>query len=254
MNMDYQAIIFDLDGTAIPNMEGGLPSEVVIDTIKRFKNEIHLCAATGRSWPVAKAIIEKLELKDPCIVSGGALIVDPINKSILWEERIDQDSIAAINKTLAKVSFRIIFSDGLQTFRFNNIVKANIDRPINTIYIMNVPSPHALQIANSLINIPGITVTKAHSWVIPDGFDLHITNKEATKEHAVMELCEMLKIDRDKVAGVGDGYNDIHLFNAVGHKVAMGNAVPELKEAADIVIGSVEEEGLATFIEEAARK
>lgn len=65
-----------------------------------------------------------------------------------------------------------------------------------------------------------------------------------------MELCDLLNLDRSEVAGVGDGHNDIHLFNAVGHKVAMGNAVPELKEAADVVIGSVSENGLAEFLQD----
>lgn len=50
--------------------------------------------------------------------------------------------------------------------------------------------------------------------------------------------------------GIGDGANDIHLFNAVGLKVAMGNAVPSLKEKADIVIGHVTDDGLAQYFED----
>jgi hydroxymethylpyrimidine pyrophosphatase-like HAD family hydrolase len=94
-----------------------------------------------------------------------------------------------------------------------------------------------------------ITVTKAHSWNIQGGIDLHITNSQSTKEHAVIELCKMLGVNPANVAGVGDGHNDIHLFNSVGHKIAMGNAVADLKAVADQVIACLDEDGLAKFIE-----
>jgi peptidyl-prolyl cis-trans isomerase B (cyclophilin B) len=48
---------------------------------------------------------------------------------------------------------------------------------------------------------------------------------------------------------VGDGHNDIELFRAVGRKIAMGNAVPELKEAADEVIGDIAQDSFAEFLE-----
>lgn len=77
-----------------------------------------------------------------------------------------------------------------------------------------------------------------------------ITDLDGTKEHAVAELLKMLAIDKENAVGVGDGHNDLHLFNAVGHKVAMGNAVDEMKQSADVVIGSVQDDGLAKYFEE----
>lgn len=117
-----------------------------------------------------------------------------------------------------------------------------------------VPEAHSDygQIMHRLSLIPGIVVSRALSWNIKNGFDIHITPKQATKEHAVVELCDMLRLDRSRVAGVGDSYNDLHLFNAVGYKIAMGNAASALKEAADQVINGVDEDGLAKFIIEVA--
>lgn len=48
----------------------------------------------------------------------------------------------------------------------------------------------------------------------------------------------------------GDGPNDMEMFDHVGIKIAMGNAVPELKEKADYVTGSVEEDGILHALEE----
>lgn len=50
--------------------------------------------------------------------------------------------------------------------------------------------------------------------------------------------------------GVGDGYNDYPMLEACGLKVAMGNAVDELKVIADIVAPSIEQDGLAKVIED----
>jgi hydroxymethylpyrimidine pyrophosphatase-like HAD family hydrolase len=46
-----------------------------------------------------------------------------------------------------------------------------------------------------------------------------------------------------------DGLNDFHLFRAGGTKIAMGNADIELKKQADIVIGDVDNDGLAEYLE-----
>ena len=79
--------------------------------------------------------------------------------------------------------------------------------------------------------------------------DIHVTNRSATKEHAIAELLKILNIKQENTVGVGDGHNDIHLFNAVSNKVAMGNAVDELKAASDEVIGLVTDDGFAEYLE-----
>ena len=43
---------------------------------------------------------------------------------------------------------------------------------------------------------------------------------------------------------IGDGYNDITMMKVVGHSIAMGNAVDELKEVADYVTADILDDGL----------
>lgn len=247
--MLYEAIIFDLDGTAMPSAEVSLPSEELIKTTRKYREKVHLCAATGRSWPLAKNIIQALGLTDPCILSGGAVIADPVEEKILWQELIDKNSLEAILKVAQQHDYPVTYAVGLTKTKRQPKEITKLPLGVNTFYILNVAGDNVGEVLKELIGIEHITISKAYSWEVENGIDLHITNKQATKEHAVIELCRILGVNPVNTAGVGDGFNDVHLFNPVGHKVAMGNAVPELKELADEVIDSIDNNGLAKFIE-----
>ena len=56
-------------------------------------------------------------------------------------------------------------------------------------------------------------------------------------------------ISIDSIIVFGDDYADIGMLELCGIGVAMGNAIDEVKERADIVIGSNDEDGIADFIE-----
>ncbi|HXS15232.1 MAG TPA: HAD hydrolase family protein, partial [Candidatus Saccharimonadales bacterium] len=56
-------------------------------------------------------------------------------------------------------------------------------------------------------------------------------------------------ISTEEIIGIGDGHNDFPLLMACGLKVAMGNAVDDLKAIADYIAPSVDEDGVADVIE-----
>lgn len=76
--MQYKAVIFDIDGTAVPNRSDGAPSARLVNAVAAAKHKIHLIAATGRPASLALPVIRKLQLIDPCVISGGTVIVDPV--------------------------------------------------------------------------------------------------------------------------------------------------------------------------------
>ncbi len=240
------AVVFDLDGTAVPSGEHSVPSQAMIGAIIRAQPSLRLCAATGRSWEVARKVVRALRLGDPCIVSGGTQIIDPVNTQILWQATIQPASAQAIAAVMASRNYPFAYIRELEGQR--SLDKFRPD-DINIMYILDVPPAGEKAVMQELAQIPHITVSRALSWNLSDGVDLHITSNIATKEHAVYELAKIIGVPTAQMAGVGDGHNDIHLFNAVGHKVAMGNAAPELKAAADEIIGSIDEDGLAHYIE-----
>ena len=76
------------------------------------------------------------------------------------------------------------------------------------------------------------------------------TKKEATKEAAILKACEICGIALDNVTAFGDDAPDIGMLKLCGTGVAMGNAIDAVKEAADVVISSNDEDGIAEYLEQ----
>lgn len=70
----------------------------------------------------------------------------------------------------------------------------------------------------------------------------------ASKGNALQALADHLGIRKEEAACIGDGENDLSMFRAAGLKIAMGNAVPELKKAADIITGTNDRDGAAEAV------
>ena len=82
-----------------------------------------------------------------------------------------------------------------------------------------------------------------------DGYWYKFTKKNATKENAIRKIMEVCKFSTDSIIAFGDDYVDIGMLKLCGTGVAMGNAINSVKENADIVIGSNDEDGIADFID-----
>ncbi|WP_392486226.1 Cof-type HAD-IIB family hydrolase [Haloimpatiens sp. FM7315] len=79
-------------------------------------------------------------------------------------------------------------------------------------------------------------------------FTLEVLNKNSNKGEGVKSLAENLNIKREKIICIGDSGNDIHMIKYAGLGVAMGNAFPEVKEIADYITLTNEENGVAHVI------
>ena len=245
LHMQYKAIVFDLDGTAIPLQTDGVPSSAVISTVAKAKERIIVCAATGRPITNAKPILEKLGLVDPCIISGGTQIINPVSKETLWEKRLLEKQVSQVVKLCKPYSFEILFGDELKGVSAIDKVVTGSER---VIYLMNTLPQHQDEILEKLSKVDGIAYHSAGSW--NEGkVDIHITHKEATKESAMKHLLQILNLNKSEVVAVGDYNNDIPLLNSAGYKVAMGNATHDLKQIADYIAPSVDEDGLAHTID-----
>ena len=78
---------------------------------------------------------------------------------------------------------------------------------------------------------------------------IQIMARTATKENAVAAFCTHNGWRLDRVLCFGDDFNDLGLFRACGHPVAMGNAIPELKAIAREVALAHDEDGVAIVLE-----
>lgn len=79
---------------------------------------------------------------------------------------------------------------------------------------------------------------------------LDITDQHAHKGTVVTRLADVLGIPMSEIAVIGDGLNDVLMFERAGFSIAMGQADSAVKEAADVVTSSNTEEGFANAIED----
>lgn len=77
-----------------------------------------------------------------------------------------------------------------------------------------------------------------------------IMNRRATKVNAIKLLSEHYGIPLENIAAFGDDYNDIGMLKACGTGIAVANALPDVKAAADQTALSNEEDGLARWVRE----
>jgi Cof subfamily protein (haloacid dehalogenase superfamily) len=79
---------------------------------------------------------------------------------------------------------------------------------------------------------------------------LEILPVDVNKAKAVAALSQFLGVDLSEVAAIGDGLNDLEMLSEAGFAIAMGNAVDRVKAAADLVVGSNNEAGVAQAVNE----
>jgi hydroxymethylpyrimidine pyrophosphatase-like HAD family hydrolase len=76
-----------------------------------------------------------------------------------------------------------------------------------------------------------------------------LSKKSATKEKAIEALCSHLGFKTEEIAAFGDDFNDIGMLTLCGRGLAMKNAIQEVKDCADEICLSNEEDGVARWIE-----
>lgn len=78
---------------------------------------------------------------------------------------------------------------------------------------------------------------------------LVIQRRSATKWNALRALFAHFGIEAKDAVAFGDDLNDVDMLRGCGMGVAMGNALPEVKEAADAICGDCDEDGVANWLE-----
>ena len=81
------------------------------------------------------------------------------------------------------------------------------------------------------------------------GYNIEINAAGVNKGTGLIRLGELLGIRREEIMACGDGDNDAAMLREAGFGVAMSNAEEQVKEAADYITGSNEEDGAARAIE-----
>jgi hydroxymethylpyrimidine pyrophosphatase-like HAD family hydrolase len=82
----------------------------------------------------------------------------------------------------------------------------------------------------------------------PNFWYLEIFSAKASKQNAVNYLRNTY--DFERVVGFGDNLNDLPMFAACDVKIAVKNAKPEVKAAADYICGANDDDGVVKWLED----
>lgn len=83
-----------------------------------------------------------------------------------------------------------------------------------------------------------------YDFIIHDIPVIEMVPKGFGKDDGIRRVCSMLGIDIGDTYAFGDSNNDISMFKAAGTAVAMGNATPDARAAADYVTSDLEDDGI----------
>jgi Cof subfamily protein (haloacid dehalogenase superfamily) len=258
----FRMIAIDIDDTLIT--DDNIVTEGTKEALRKAQAQnVIVTLATGRMFASAKQIARQIDLNVPIITYQGALIKTLIDEKTLYEKTVPQRTAAFLFNYAARHGLHLqgYYEDRLYAKEENDkligysrlsnvpyIIEPEFERlaslPMTKLLIIDEPEKLD-QIAAELKPKIGeevhITKSKPHY--------LEFMHKEGTKGQALRFLAGHFGCSMEEVIAIGDSWNDHDMLEAAGLGVAMANAVDSLKQIADYVTLSNNEEGVRHVIE-----
>lgn len=254
-------IATDIDGTIL---KWGLDfTPAMKNCVEKLKQSgIKLVLVTGRMHCATLPVAKELGLDTPIISYQGGLIKDCHNNT-LYQKNLSNDYAKEIIQWARKnnIHINLYLDDQLYVEEDNDIVKSYTDGKFIDYTVCNFDNLE-IENVNKILAIDLTDAEKVTGWVneLKEKYpDLYIVKStpyfceigcsDAKKSLGVHHLCNMWGIKLEEVLTIGDQNNDIDLVQCGGIGVAMGNGTPELKECADFITDTVENDGFVKAVE-----
>lgn len=248
--MNYKALMVDVDGTLIPYHYASFPSKKVLSSLREAQKKLAVCLVTGRAYNAIEPILNALPGTAYAVTNGGAIVIEIKTKKVIYEEPITYTSAKEIVEILHKENIPFYLKSNMyeSSYEKGPFKKTETFKKAYMIYALeDYPEEKIEKVFSLFSHMTDLTLHRSKHKK-PNHFGFNITHAKATKLHGIASVCEKLNITRKEIVGVGDGYNDFPLLIASGLKVAMGNAIPELKAIADYIAPPVTEDGICDVI------
>jgi Cof subfamily protein (haloacid dehalogenase superfamily) len=262
MRGPIRLVLSDMDGTLLRRDHSLSPA--VIEAVGKLRTAGVLFSLASARPPRAMLQQAKaLGVTGPLAGFNGGTLVDA-QGTLLEAHRVAPDAVQAALAFFAKHPVDVwLFADGEWLLKDYNAAHLETERHALgydavqvedfTPYLTRVDkivattADHALleRLESELQALLGTTAHAARS----QAYYLDITAIEADKGKALARLAQRLGISLEETAVLGDGHNDMAMFREAGLAIAMGQASAEVREAADEVTGSNEQDGVAMAIE-----
>lgn len=262
----YEILVLDLDGTLTNSQKIITPrtKKVLMDLQERGKK---LVLASGRPTVGMMHLAEELELSrygSYMMAFNGAVIIDCGAGKVISETLMPVSANQKVWELSKKEGVDLFTYEGT-TLLTNNIKNpyAVREKEIDRLSIRQIedmgayldfPAPKLVLTADSEILEPAearvrAAMGEAYNVYRSEPYYLEVLAKGIDKGTCLLKLLELIGLKREQAIACGDGYNDLTMIQCAGLGVAMKNAVPAVKEAADYITLSNDEDGVAQVVE-----
>jgi len=255
MHTNRKLLAFDVDGTLLTTSHSVLPSTRY--ALRQLVQGGHyVVLATARPPKSVVQIGKQLEIDHTISIAlNGAMIVS--DNKILWEMPMKRSAVEEVIQEARRRGLHTNIMAGWDWF-----VEASspwCDQ--ETAIVQFWPTLLADLLADSVPDAHKVlllgdpkSITAYRRWADSRNLPLYISLSKPTyceivsegvsKAHALEQVAHMLNIPLSDIIAFGDGENDLEIVKMAGVGVAMGNAMPEVLAAADLVTKSNNDDGI----------
>lgn len=269
--MKYKLICIDMDGTLL-NKTGEI-SEKNLEAIKMAsENGVNVAVTTGRLFTSANYFADLLGVKTPVIASNGAYIREKSSDKVIYKSLLGYDNAIKIVEILKNFNLYPHFNtyDSIFTEKLINsslfYSKLNETLPEDRrikIHIVEewqrVLKENESEILKCIVIDKDIEkikkakeeINKIETVEVVSSLkkNFEIMSKGVSKGKAVEMLANYYGINKSEIICMGDNENDLSMIKYAGLGIAMGNAEDFVKESADYITDTNENDGVAKAIE-----
>lgn len=264
----YKLIATDLDGTLVTD-DKNLTDRTVENVKKALKKNVKIMITSARAFYRLERYIDELDLRKEnqyTICFNGAIIVENITGKVLYSKNLDKEEVSELIGLGKQLNVPIMLysknanwveempeviqknknSKGMN-IKIENFDKIDFNEEENYIYkIVFMDKPEKI-----------IEIRKNLSKEIIDKYEvtssvpeyIEFVKKGIKKSKAIKFIMDKCKIKQKEIMAIGDGENDVEMLRFAGLGVAMENANNYVKENADYITTSNNNDGVGKVIE-----
>ena len=252
--MKTKIAFFEVDGTLIEMGTGKMNDQTRNALCSLQKNGVKLVVCTGRS-PLKVPRFDGFDWDAEIAFNGACIEADG---KVISSRALDPADMEAIVRSTEKLQ-RGLAAAGRDFFSAKRTDPALVEyfgfskTPIqeDPDFDLKIKEPvYQLMVSCSPEEYKEI-LKNTHSSVLVSWWNqaADVVSKECSKGNALREVLDYYGFSREESIAFGDGLNDVSMLEAAGLGIAVDNADDEVKKHADLVIGSVSENGVAAYLE-----
>jgi len=262
----FRLVASDIDGTLIRN-DGSLSKRTIAVIDRLHDRGVPVVLVTGRPLRWLRQLYDQMAEPVPAICANGAVVYDPDTDEVLTASPLSVELLLEVTKKLREavpgIMFAVEVEDG-RSFFYEQAWPLRWAGENDTLRALTSPA--------ELTSAPAVKLLARAAGFAPDEFYelvgrtlgplaesthssssalVEISAAGVTKAAGLAWLCEREGFTAQDVVAFGDMPNDVPLLTWAGHSVAMGNAHPAVRAAADEVTLTNDEDGVAAYLERA---